>query len=357
MGIVRLLLALAVVSTHAGPLPLTGNHLVGGIVAVQSFYVISGFYMALVLHGRYRNRADFYFNRFLRLYPTYWCVLGLAALLGSTTFHAILTSPLLKWDGKALMLFANLFIFGSDAMLFLFPGVDGLQFTADFRDHGMRMLLPFHAIPQAWTLPIEMMFYAVAPFIVKDLRGLLAIVVASLALRYVVYTSASAGDPWTYRFFPLELAFFCAGSIAFHVYNRIRELDAARWIGAVLLIVIVGYMIAFDDVPVLLPDTLLFDGQMLQFYALLLASLPFIFHASRASAIDQWIGELSYPVYLVHLLVIGAVLRFLPEASAAAMYWILALTLLAAALLNIAVQLPIERRFKRLPRLEPLPAE
>jgi len=51
MGTIRLLLAVSVLAFHSAP--IAGLQLPDGIVAVQSFYVISGFYMSLILTERY----------------------------------------------------------------------------------------------------------------------------------------------------------------------------------------------------------------------------------------------------------------------------------------------------------------
>jgi peptidoglycan/LPS O-acetylase OafA/YrhL len=69
MGVLRTLLALSVVLSHSGP--LFGIELVGGQLAVQSFYMISGFYMTMVLTEKYVNANSSYrlfiSNRILRL--------------------------------------------------------------------------------------------------------------------------------------------------------------------------------------------------------------------------------------------------------------------------------------------------
>ncbi|MER9920179.1 MULTISPECIES: acyltransferase [unclassified Mesorhizobium] len=69
-----MLLALGVMFGHAdfGRLQMTG-----GLVGVQAFYMVSGFYMGLILGGRYKSAWLFYSNRALRIYPTYWLVLAL----------------------------------------------------------------------------------------------------------------------------------------------------------------------------------------------------------------------------------------------------------------------------------------
>jgi len=77
VGSIRLLLALAVVFSHA---TACGISMVPGHVAVQAFFIVSGFYMSLILNEKYKNCSVlvFYSNRFLRLFPTYVVVMGFA---------------------------------------------------------------------------------------------------------------------------------------------------------------------------------------------------------------------------------------------------------------------------------------
>ena len=79
MGILRFLLAFAVFNGHAN-LPL-GFSIVAGSTAVHCFFVISGFYMAMVLNEKYipagASYADFISSRMLRLAPAYLMVVVL----------------------------------------------------------------------------------------------------------------------------------------------------------------------------------------------------------------------------------------------------------------------------------------
>jgi peptidoglycan/LPS O-acetylase OafA/YrhL len=73
----RTLLAIAVV-LNLVPQYL-GIHLIHGPLAVEGFFVISGFYMALILSERYDGRVgNFYQARALRIFPMYWAVLMIA---------------------------------------------------------------------------------------------------------------------------------------------------------------------------------------------------------------------------------------------------------------------------------------
>ena len=81
MGLLRLYLALCVIFTHDGvrqnSIPLI---IYNGSQAVQIFFVISGFYMALILSEKYRSPVEFYASRFIRIYLPYWTVLGIVVI-------------------------------------------------------------------------------------------------------------------------------------------------------------------------------------------------------------------------------------------------------------------------------------
>src|ERR1700722_8928768 len=88
MGLIRTLLALAVANFHAYNLTFASNVLelswVNGEIAVETFFVISGFYMALILSGKYAGKStwSFYRSRMLRLFPGYWlaCIVTIVVL-------------------------------------------------------------------------------------------------------------------------------------------------------------------------------------------------------------------------------------------------------------------------------------
>jgi peptidoglycan/LPS O-acetylase OafA/YrhL len=109
-------------------------------------------------------------------------------------------------------------------------------------------------------------------------------------------------DPWCYRFFPVELGTFLLGSLGYYFYAFARErrwnlkrLGRIAWPFMVVTILVIAY-----------PDRLQGVRPAL-FFMLMAACVPFIFALTKNWAIDRWIGELSYPVYIVHV-VVGAVL-------------------------------------------------
>ena len=81
------------------------------------------------------------------------------------------------------------------------------------------------------------------------------------------------------------------------------------------------------------------------YYMLACFSLPFIFYLTRNSTIDSRIGELSYPIYLSHLLVIEIFNRFLTgyHIQAYKGVQLVILTILVSAVLVKLISDPIEK--------------
>ena len=223
MGILRLLLALSVVAAHCGT--IWKFDLIGGQVAVQSFYIISGFYMSLVLNEKYVDGNSSYklfiTNRMLRLYPIYWVVvllsivtciiIGILSKGVQPTTLTNYTSLNINIGPLIFLIISNIVIFGQDIVMFL--GLDtetgNFFFTKNFAETPVRVL-GFLFIQQAWTLALELVFYLIAPFILKKgWRLIILLIISSLVLRLVLYNYFRLqNDPWTYRFFPAELMFF-----------------------------------------------------------------------------------------------------------------------------------------------------
>jgi len=86
-------------------------------------------------------------------------------------------------------------------------------------------------------------------------------------------------------------------------------------------------------------------------YFVIAAATPFIFSLSRGNAIDRWIGDLSYPIYMTHLLVVAFVLIFEP---ANGVFVAFVGTFAVSALLLVLVDRPVDRwRQRRVARSTP----
>lgn len=178
MGIIRLVLALSVVALHCGP--IIGLKLVGGTIAVQLFYIISGFYMCLILTEKYNNKSKylFYSNRVMKIYPVYLVTLLFTVILSiliayvfsndifTRNFKLILNRS--QWDLLFVTILSNLFILGQDLLFILGYSLETNSWF--FEPNYTSSLNPLHHylfIGQAWTISLELMFYLLAPFLVN----------------------------------------------------------------------------------------------------------------------------------------------------------------------------------------------
>ena len=302
----RFLLAVAVVfhhSTTPGNIPLVDGH-----QAVRLFYIISGFYMAMILEQKYplnrRGLWIFYTNRAARIFPVYWVVLiGAAAFYGGALIFTQRMPERLQWysllneGGHGGFLvglgLSQLILFGLDGLsLFDFQGsILGLGGTVSGGKTAGFLCL----VPQAWTLAVELMLYLVAPILVQmRSRWLIVLCGAGILIR----TGLSIWKPHeslslNYFWFPLQIPFFLLGILSYRWMKISTDLWRNHWMriggGGIAFMVVMGYgWIPVGVAPILSCGAIgLF--------------IPALFHIE--GKVGEFLGELSYPIYVVHILV------------------------------------------------------
>ena len=312
MGLIRLLLAISVVLSHSSS--IFGIDLVGGRVAVQSFYIISGFYMTLILKEKYVGKNGSYklfiSNRLLRLFPVYWVVLILTILLAlvipnvsSDSMYSFVNYYKIYFEDlnftTILFLgFTNIFLIFQDIVMYL--GVEestgALYLTSNFRETSPE-LYHFIVVPQAWTIGIEITFYILAPFlVVRKLKYILTIIGVSILIRLFLIKNGLSYDPWSYRFFPTELVFFLLGTLGYHISKKVETLSLNKGFLFLPYACVLLFTFAYSSLNINFKEFL--------FPLVFFIALPFIFELSKKWKKDRWIGELSYPVYISHIMVL-----------------------------------------------------
>jgi peptidoglycan/LPS O-acetylase OafA/YrhL len=250
----------------------------------------------------------------------------------------------------AFLAIVNGTLLGQDWTLFLAVQDGSLGWTSNFAVSDVPVWKGL-LVPPAWTLGVELTFYLVAPWVVRRRRLLLALLALSLSARLAgVAMGFGAADPWTYRFFPFELALFLLGMISHQVVlPRWRRHLARRGrsnlpaLGTYLLLAAIGVfpLIPAEDWAKRCALIVLLAG---------LAPLAFLFQ--QRSRVDQAVGELSFPLYIGHYLVltVGIVVfpRIGPAHDVARFAVYVACSLGFAALLHVAVTRPVERVRARL---------
>ena len=275
-----------------------------GSAAVPAFYIISGFLITLVLHEKYHDKLVlFYSNRALRIFPLYWAALIVFLAVNWLVVGgrppeptpAYQNTSALWWAKEhgggvgalqvALLAITNIFILGQDLILRIgrWPHLA----TPDYFYHFFIFVGP------AWTIAVELWFYALAPFLVRG-KAIWAVSVLSLSLAARAFAIGLGHTEFIvdYSFLPFELAFFMAGSLGYRAYVRLRASDSGM---------VPAYVVASCTAMALL--TIFYLRLPLARPIYLLATcicLPGIVLAGGRNPLDNIFGELSYPIYLLH---------------------------------------------------------
>jgi peptidoglycan/LPS O-acetylase OafA/YrhL len=356
VGTVRFLLALCVVVTHAKGGSIFGLTLFSGLTAVQCFYVISGFLITMVLNERadYAQLRNFYLSRYLRLWPAY-IVVALATLVLTRRDWLSQLARLAHWPGMVFLAFSNLTLLFQDWTLFLRFDAGHLVPTDAFGTWPGPQVNSFLLVPQCWSIGVELTFYLIAPFLCRKVSTLIGLLTFGLATRLIVGAlHPPALDPWLYRFAPAEMMLFAAGGLAYFggwsVYPS-RPLLAKR---ACALSVALFVVLVFGS-ELVTPWITGFGGLsrpllLLNWPILLLmifAVAP-LFFGARSHRLDNALGELSYPMYLYHILVGALIASWLAEGWQTGNGLYVVAVIITAIALDAAVVKPVDSFRRRL---------
>jgi len=320
MGLLRLYMTLSIVSIHSGANVFPWD-VKNGLETLESFFLISGFYMAMIAH-KYKSSTEFYVSRSLRLFVPYYAILAFVILLsvisGLTTSYWLSLDAYANWTperngllGVVLTALTNLTVFFQDWVYFIqHNGGEALTFTAHFKQ-SPTPLYPYLLIQPAWSISIELMFYLLVPFLARlKTRWLVVVAALSLAARVYAYQALGlAEDPFMFRFFPFELLLFVTGMIVYRGYERWlqkRESLAIKyWWQYVLFgvaIIVVAYFLQWGAIKLRHPVGR--EYAPLASYIFWLPLIPLAFHLTRNLKLDRFLGEITYSIYLIHFVII-----------------------------------------------------
>lgn len=304
MGFLRLWLAVMVLASHCNML------LYSGVLAVECFFAISGFYMQMIILENYSHQPHwvrkFYESRFLRIYVPYWIIVAAILLLSPWAASRGLPSAhmLGSWQSIAL----NLGIVGTDYAKLMRSTAMG------HNSHLFDNLL----VPVVWSVGMELLFYLLAPLLLTRLWAIIGVTIASLAckamflLQYAPqFPNLMFWDAFLNGIFPCEIGIFTSGALMYRLYARWRRTTAneqkvSRYYPSVILL-ICSFILLFRYI-FHLPDLQMIMGYY-GFLILLIALIPVFFAISRNNRFDRSIGELSYSVYLSHKYLLDWVLQ------------------------------------------------
>ena len=292
----RVALAISVVLSHIIKTKPSFYQGFGGTNSVEIFFLVSGFYIALILDKTYKSKRIFYLNRILRLYPIYLIVCLLVLL--TSIFRRGVAENLFDYTPFVLLIstLSNLTLIGTDWLMFFDTSNGGIQLTSSVvTGDRMRDLL---WIAPAWSLGIEITFYAMAPILCKwRSRFLLATIIGLCTIRIVFNQSDFnfVESPFDARFFPFELPYFLVGILLYR-YRRDTKLETTiplKYLYPALAL----FFLIFEP----LRSGLDLSRTASMAVLVIVATVVVLF--GQSSEFDRKFGELSYPIYISHVFV------------------------------------------------------
>lgn len=302
MGVLRLLFALSVVMFHIYPLWQFPGF---SSTAVHSFFIISGFYMSLILNEKYINKNGSYrlfiTNRFLRIFPLYWIIL---LLTFTFSFYKFLMVP---GNESYIHLVINFLSQSTqsafDLIMIILRNISLIvttdYFFHNFKDPGYLL------IPPAWSLQIELLFYLMAPVLVKLRVPVLVILTVLFSIAtFGFQEKISPNDTSLFLIFVTKFVFFLFGMLSYQLYVVLKKKNSTHSISRTIAFTLPLFILIFGSTSGIIVLNFSLQKIILFFYFLILAvSIAYVFHYSKNIPFDRALGELSYPVYLSHPLI------------------------------------------------------
>jgi peptidoglycan/LPS O-acetylase OafA/YrhL len=262
-GTFRFMLAMMVVHSH-----FSGGGLAGP-VAVFGFFCLSGYLMTRIVNETYSDGLSGYLrylgNRALRIYPAYYAALAIA------------TGVVLLWPVEAR----------TAAGWYALPR-DWLSTIAIF---GLQPRSPILVIP-AWSLHVELIHYILIGAVLGRSRRLTSLwFVCALAIPFVAMLLGGLSFDWLYfSAFGSSVA-FAAGAMIYQFRDKLPSLSPSLAVMACIVLIYLGLNMSVEVA-----------GAGGLHASIILTAVAIV--GLKEMTIRRWdsvLGDLAYPVFLVHI--------------------------------------------------------
>jgi peptidoglycan/LPS O-acetylase OafA/YrhL len=248
-----------------------------GPKGVVVFFVLSAFTISLSIDGRAFSARDYAVRRFFRIAPGYYLMLALTFLLGGSYWAQHFSTP---FDWKSL--------------LFHLTFLNWI----DYRHTN-------NALGVEWTLSIEVFFYMLLPGMLALSRNALGITLLTAGglLALVIPHSETPSEAWWWSPAPFAVC-FVGGVLAYRAWPFCSEWRL--FTSGILLVPVVVILLVWRPVMLFELETLAWMlGTVVAILSGRSAAIRWIFDNRLAHTV----GARSYALYLVHLPILGAVLK------------------------------------------------
>lgn len=297
-----------------------------GYYAVYGFFIVSGFSLYIAYRDRLGSASEirtFFVRRFFRIAPLFYTALVLHWWIVGTT---------------------------TKSLFFLLANV---SFTFGLTNPGETSLLT-----GGWSIGIEMVFYLVFPIIVAccgrsiSILGVITVAAAVLQIMFVNHVLAdhdTLTGVWSAYTQPISFsAYFLLGCLVGEFYSRRPDLKGSY----IAVAMTIAALVVFSVLPVETSAKLLagYKGVILACACcLFVAAVAFIKEPSgRLRSFAVWFGSLSYPIYLLHPLVLTKLSEFQVPSSTWRILLTIAFTVGLAHVVSRRIEIPLRNYGRRL---------
>jgi peptidoglycan/LPS O-acetylase OafA/YrhL len=230
-----------------------------GKAAVIGFFMVSGFSIAASLD---RDSRGFYFRRFKRIYPLYFFCVALAIILQ-------------LWLGN-----------------FKLPHYE-LEASGPITSIGNLLMLQMTLVKSiaydgvVWSLALECGYYLISPYLCRMHVGLTVALILISAVFYLLPYGWSSSIFYTILLKAKFITYFWAYGIGLVLYSHRSHIVAALFLALGLVLV---YLSPITSEPL----------SVVTFAAAYIVLLIARVWQSKSAILD-YLGDLSYPLYLIHI--------------------------------------------------------
>jgi peptidoglycan/LPS O-acetylase OafA/YrhL len=269
--------------------------------AVDVFVMLSGFAIFALLEGRHEPYAPYMVRRFFRIFPVYFFYLVVSVTIQPLVREAFVDGPQAFMQDRRLDILNNTEAYWWQhlvAHLTLLHGLIPERWLPDTN---------FAFLGQAWSLSLEWQFYLVAPFLLVLIKGRyrtwgVALLLVATAVVLAIRPIMGSG------FLGAKFHLFLLGIATFYAMRemRHRKVPVTGAVGVAIFACAICFLLLFRSAAVL--------------PFLVWAAAVYIGLASRETqsgpaalasrflncAPVQWLGHISYSLYLCHMILITA---------------------------------------------------
>lgn len=266
-GTLRFILATVVALSHLGVTVYGYNP---GVSSVVIFYLLAGMVAYKLNHNLFSYKAiPYYKDRIKRIFPLYFICLAFSFfvyLLGAKSYFISSTPSFFE-------LFSNLTVI--PLSYYMYNDLD-----------------KFTLLPPVWSLGVELQFYILAPFILIYAKRVNFLIF----LSFLVYALGTLGfintDYFAYRLLVGVLFIFLLGAYIQKVVTQ-NDTNTKKTILYIYIAIVILSIVVFT-----IEYKAPFNHETL--FALIIGiPLLYLFSFPKHS-FDKLLGELSYPIFLLH---------------------------------------------------------